>query len=75
RLVPGRAGTTKAVMGAIEMLGLLVPIGIRAIADRADLRVGLLAYAVVPAAMLALTLARRPTRQPNPRDERREPTR
>ncbi len=60
RLVPGRAGTTKAVIGAIEMLGLLIPVGIGALADSTDLQVGLLAYAVVPTAMLALTLSRRP---------------
>lgn len=58
RLVPGRAGSTKAVIGAIEMLGLLVPIGIGALADRAGLDVGLLAFAAVPATMLVFTLAR-----------------
>ncbi len=60
RLIPGRAGTTKAVIGAIEMLGLAVPVGIGALADRVGLTTGLLAFALVPAAMLLLTLAGRP---------------
>jgi hypothetical protein len=42
------------------MLGLLVPIGIGMIADRAGLDAGLLAFAAVPAAILVLTLARPP---------------
>jgi MFS family permease len=54
RFVPGRTGSTKAAIGAIEMLGLLIPIGIGAIADHAGLRAGLMAYAVVPATMTAL---------------------
>ncbi len=56
RLHPGRAGTTKAVLGAIEMFGLLIPIGIGALSDRAGLDAGLLLYATVPALMLALTM-------------------
>ena len=63
RLVPGRTGSTKAVIGAIEMLGLLIPIGVGVVADRAGLGVGLLAFAAVPAALLLLTLAG-PTTQP-----------
>jgi hypothetical protein len=64
RLIPGRAGTTKAVIGAIEMLGLLVPVAIGALADRAGLTPGLLAFAVVPAVMLLLTISRRPSTPP-----------
>jgi len=62
RLVPGRTGAAKAVIGAIEMLGLLVPIGIGTVADRVGLAAGLLAFAAVPAAMVVLTLARPPLR-------------
>lgn len=57
RLVPGRTGSTKAAIGAIEMVGLLIPIAIGTIADRAGLQVGLIAYAAVPALMLVLTFA------------------
>ena len=61
RLVPGRTGSTKAAIGAIEMLGLLIPIGVGAVADSAGLQVGLIAYAAVPALMFVLATA--PPRQ------------
>ncbi len=61
RLIPGRAGTTKAVIGAIEMLGLLIPIGIGALADHIGLTAGLLAFAFVPALLVLLTVSRRET--------------
>jgi hypothetical protein len=45
-LRPGQAGTTGAVVGAIEQLSLVVPLAIGAIADRRGLTVAMGAYLV-----------------------------
>jgi predicted MFS family arabinose efflux permease len=52
RYQPGRAGTVSAVVGNLEMLGFGFPIAIGAIADAHGLRAGMLAYAIVPLALV-----------------------
>src|SRR5262245_33407603 len=55
-LRPGQAGTTMALVNTIEFTAFAVPIAIGALADAAGLTAGLWAYALVPAALLALVL-------------------
>jgi FSR family fosmidomycin resistance protein-like MFS transporter len=65
-LRPGEAGRTKAVVSAVEMCGLAIPIVIGALSDALGLRAGLAAYAVLP--LLALPFLPR-ARQPGVRAE------
>ncbi len=51
---PGQAGTAKAIVGAIEMLGLLIPPCIGWISDRHGLTTGLVAYSAAPIMLLLL---------------------
>jgi predicted MFS family arabinose efflux permease len=61
-LRPGQAGTTMALVNTIEFAAFAVPIAIGALADAAGLATGLWAYALVPAALLALVLLDAPAR-------------
>lgn len=54
-LRPGQVGTTNAVLGAIESSGSYLPIGIGVIADGAGLSWAVGSFAIVGAAMLALS--------------------
>jgi predicted MFS family arabinose efflux permease len=64
-LRPGQVGTAKAVVSAIELTGLALPVGIGAVADRAGLSGALGVYAflglaIVVIAALALDAGERP---------------
>lgn len=54
RMVPGRAGTVNAIVGAVGMIGLAIPPAIGWAVDHHGLRVGLLTYALVPIALITL---------------------
>jgi hypothetical protein len=54
QLVPLRAATVSALVGTIEMLGLVVTPLIGAISDTWGLHVGLTAYAGLPALLVVL---------------------
>jgi hypothetical protein len=54
-LRPGQVGTTKAVLGAIELAGFWMPIAIGALADRAGLIPAVASYGALGVALLWLT--------------------
>jgi predicted MFS family arabinose efflux permease len=54
-LRPGQVGTTQAVVDTIEFGGFWIPVAIGALADRAGLPAAVTAFAVLGAAMAALT--------------------
>ena len=53
-LRPGQVGTTKAVLGAIEVTGFWIPVAIGALADRAGLAVAVGSYGLLGGAIVAL---------------------
>jgi predicted MFS family arabinose efflux permease len=63
-LRPGQAGATSAVVATIGLLGIGYPLLVGAVADARGLTAGLLVYAAVPAAMLALLLLSPSTTRP-----------
>lgn len=58
RMIPGRAGTVSAIVGAVEMIGLAIPPTIGWTIDHRGLRVGLAVYALVPVGLFALANSR-----------------
>ena len=56
---PGQVGTTKAVVGTIETTGFWIPVAIGAVADRGGLHLAVACYAVLGAAMIALSAVSR----------------
>ncbi len=55
-LVPGRAGTTKAVVSSVEMLSFVIPIMAGVAADRYGLAAALAVFATLPVLMLLTAL-------------------
>jgi len=61
-LRPGQEGTTRAVVGAVESIGFLIPVVVGAIVDRLGLGVGLAAHGVFAVLIVfgAMSLRNRP---------------
>jgi predicted MFS family arabinose efflux permease len=59
---PDRAASMSTVVGVLEQPGWVVPVLVGVVADRLGLHVAMVAYAAVPAALLALTALTRAPR-------------